>query len=118
MGRLGLDVANMCAMLGMKIVYYNRRPRQDVSEGYEYVDLDTLWARSDCVVLTAPLTEETSHTVNRETLRKMKDGVFLVNVGQSCGPHSKELCDSSTDTEIYYPSPRSPGPRGSLGRSS
>ena len=81
MGNLGMHVAQMCGALGMKIIYHNRRPRTDVSKEYEYVDQEALWKRADCVVLTAPLTEETRHIINVATLAKMKEGVLLVNVG-------------------------------------
>jgi hypothetical protein len=71
-------LADMCAALGMNIIYTSRH-RKDVP--YEHVGLDELYARADCVVLTCPLTEETKGMINREAISKMKDGVVLVNVG-------------------------------------
>ena len=43
----------------------------------EYVSLDELLAKSDLVSLHCPLTEETYHLINRETIQKMKDGTIV-----------------------------------------
>ena len=81
MGNLGSQLADMCAALGMKVVHSNRHKRDDTE--HEYVGLDELYGRADGVVLTVPLTEETRHLIDEEALEKMKDGVVLVNVGES-----------------------------------
>jgi hypothetical protein len=78
LGNIGQMLADMCAALGMSIIYTSRH-RKDVP--YEHVTLDKLYARADCVVLTCPLTKETKGMINREAISKMKDGVVLVNVG-------------------------------------
>jgi lactate dehydrogenase-like 2-hydroxyacid dehydrogenase len=80
MGNIGSLLANMCASLGMKIIYSNRRPKP--SSPHEYVTLDELYRRSDAIVLTCPLTEETRYLINKDSLGRMKDGVVLVNVGK------------------------------------
>ncbi|RSH93787.1 hypothetical protein EHS25_006435 [Saitozyma podzolica] len=79
LGNIGHMLADMCAALGMNIIYTSRH-RKDVP--YEHVGLDELYARADCVVLTCPLTEETKGMINREAISKMKDGVVLVNVAR------------------------------------
>ena len=48
----------------------------------EYVDLDTLLERSDVVSLHCPLMDSTYHMINRESIKKMKDGVILVNTSR------------------------------------
>jgi phosphoglycerate dehydrogenase-like enzyme len=78
LGNIGHMLADMCAALGMNIIYTSRH-RKDVP--YEHVALDELYARADCVVLTCPLTQETKGMINREAISRMKDGVVLVNVG-------------------------------------
>ena len=44
--------------------------------------MDELLARSELVSLHCPLTDDTYHLINRETIRKMKDGVVLVNTSR------------------------------------
>lgn len=44
--------------------------------------LDAVLAQSDFLVLMVPLTSETFHLINQESLGRMKRGAFLVNVGR------------------------------------
>ncbi len=60
----------------MNVIVSSRTVRDD---GWEYVTKDELYARSDVIVLHSPLTPETEGIINRETIRKMKDGVLIVN---------------------------------------
>ena len=64
---------------------YNKRKRDEEAEknlGVRYSDLDTLFKESDVVTLHVPLTDETRHMINKETLNKMKKGSFLVNTAR------------------------------------
>ena len=70
----------MCSFLGMKVIYYNRSKS---STQFEYVTKEELYERSDVVLVLTPLTEETRHLINKESLGMMKDGVILVNVCES-----------------------------------
>ena len=80
LGNIGTQVAAMCAALGMKVIYNNRRKKE---VPYDWVSLDELYARSDAVVVTAPLTDETQGLLSSGAFEKMKDGVVVVNVGAS-----------------------------------
>ena len=47
-----------------------------------YVELDELLATSDLISLHCPLMDSTYHMINRESIKKMKDGVILVNTSR------------------------------------
>jgi glyoxylate reductase len=84
LGRIGSMVARRAAGYQMTILY-NKRHRDEKAEkelGVSFADLDTLLAKSDVVTLHVPLTEETRHMVNQETLAKMKKGAYLVNTSR------------------------------------
>ena len=57
----------------------------------EYVDLDTLLKESDLISLHCPLTEESYHMINSETISKMKDGVVLVNTSRGALIDTEDL---------------------------
>lgn len=80
-GKIGAAMARICRGFGMKVLAYDvyKNPSLDFAE---YVDLDTLLAQSDLISLHCPLTEETHHMINIETIEKMKDGVILVNTSR------------------------------------
>ncbi len=51
-------------------------------DGAEYVGMDRLFAESDVITLHCPLTPETHHMINAETLAAMKTGVMLINTSR------------------------------------
>ncbi len=84
LGDIGGRVAKMARGLGMRVVY-NKRNRDEEAEkkyGLEYMSLDNLLRESDVVSLHVPLTKETTHLINSETLGKMKDRAFLINTSR------------------------------------
>ena len=50
--------------------------------GCQFVSLDELFVKSDIISLNVPLTPETRHFINADTLKKMKKGVMLINTGR------------------------------------
>jgi glycerate dehydrogenase len=79
-GTIGKAVATVAKAFGMRIIATVRHPV--VFEGVEFVDKDTLFADSDYLSLHCPLTEETKHFVNRETLAKMKPSAVIINTAR------------------------------------
>ena len=59
--------------------------------GVELVDLDTLLKRSDYITIHTPLTKETEHMINAETIAKMKDGVRIVNCARGGLENAEDL---------------------------
>lgn len=91
LGGIGTMVARRAGGYKMNIVY-NKHTRDEKAEqemGVKFVELDELLATSDVVTLHVPLTDETRHMINKETLAKMKKGAFLVNTarGQVVNEH-------------------------------
>jgi hypothetical protein len=77
-GNIGLQVAEMCTGLGMTVIYTGRSAKQGVP--FEFVPLEELLGRSDCVVLTCLLNKETEGLMNAERFGMMKEDSVLVNV--------------------------------------
>ncbi|MDO4324377.1 MAG: 2-hydroxyacid dehydrogenase [Lachnospiraceae bacterium] len=80
-GRIGAAMARICHGFGMKVIAYDMYPNKSL-DFVTYVDLDTLLAESDLISLHCPLTEESYHMINIDTINKMKDGVILVNTSR------------------------------------
>jgi len=79
-GRIGRVFIDICKGFGMKVLAYDKFPATD--SGIEYVDLDTLFAKSDIISLHCPLTEETKHMINASAINKMKKGVVIINTSR------------------------------------
>ena len=85
LGRIGTAAALRAKALGMDVVYYDPFAPQgrDKSLGVRWVEtLDELLAQAYVVSLHCPLTPETKHLINRDTLAKMPSGSFVVNTAR------------------------------------
>lgn len=80
-GKIGAAMARICHGFGMNVIAYDMYPNKDL-DFVEYVTMDELLAQSDLISLHCPLTDETHHLINLETIEKMKDGVILVNTSR------------------------------------
>ena len=81
-GSIGRAVAPIAAALGMKVLATSRSRREDPTGIAEIVDLDTLLERSDVISLHCPLFPETEGIICAETIKKMKDGVMILNTAR------------------------------------
>jgi len=80
-GNIGKEVIKIAKALDMNILVYTRTPRAD-EDGIRYVDLETMLKNSDYVSLHCPLTPQTRHIINKETLSMMKPTAFLINTSR------------------------------------
>lgn len=84
LGRIGCLVTKIGRALGLRVIY-NKRSRDAEAEkkyGLEYMSLENLLRESDIVSLHVPLTKETEHLINAETLGLMKNGAVLINTSR------------------------------------
>ncbi|MER3514134.1 MAG: D-glycerate dehydrogenase, partial [Chloroflexota bacterium] len=88
----------------MRVLYYDVVRRQDLEQqmGIIYTDLDTLLAESDFVSLHAPLTPQTRHIINADSLRKMKPTAILINTARGPLVDSQALYEALRDGVIAY----------------
>lgn len=79
-GRIGKAFIDICKGFGMNVLAYDKYP--DTASGLNYVSLDEIFANSDVISLHCPLTDKTKHLINRETIKKLKKGVALINTSR------------------------------------
>ena len=81
-GKIGAAMARICRGFGMKVIAYDVYQNESLKDFVTYVTLDELLAQSDLISLHCPLMDSTYHMINRESIKKMKDGVILVNTSR------------------------------------
>jgi D-lactate dehydrogenase len=83
-GRIGRCLMSILQGFGMSILAYDVHPDHEYAEanGITYVDLPELYSRADVISLHCPLTPETLHMINAETIAGLKNGVTLINTGR------------------------------------
>ena len=80
-GHIGRKVIQIAQALDMNILVYTRTPRED-EKGIRYVSLEELLKNSDYVSMHCPLTENTKHMINKESLSLMKPSAFIINTSR------------------------------------
>ena len=94
LGRIGYNTALVLNALHVHVLAYDKYPSDRGREVAEYVDLDTLFARSDFVFLHCPLFPEVAGLINRDNIAKMKDGVILINNSRGGLVNEKDLAEA------------------------
>jgi len=77
-GKIGVLFARSVQTLGCKVLAYDKFP----SSEFNFVSLPQLLKESDIISLHVPLTPDTHHLINDETLGLMKEGIYLINTGR------------------------------------
>lgn len=96
LGRIGREVAKWCQGFGMKTVGYDPIMSTESAReaGIEKMSLDKLLSVSDFITIHTPLTAETKGLINKDTLKKCKDGVRIVNCARGGIVKEKDLLEA------------------------
>lgn len=82
-GKIGSVFASIMKGFGCTVVATDAFQNQSlIKSGVTYLPLDQVLRISDIVSLHCPLTPETNHLINKETLSVMKKGVMLINTSR------------------------------------
>ena len=92
-GKIGAAMCRICHGFGMKVIAYDVYQNEDLKDFVTYVSLDQLLSDSDVISLHCPLMDSTYHMINIETIRKMKDGVILVNTSRGALVKTNDLIE-------------------------
>ena len=93
-GKIGEQVICYLSGFGCRILAYDPFPKDVLRDMAEYVPLDTLFAESDIITLHTPASGETRHMINRDSLKKMKPGVVIVNMARGSLIDTAALIDA------------------------
>lgn len=98
-GSIGRETARLARAFGMRVLAAKRNPAQRVDDGWQLPGtgdprgdlpekiygldaLDALLPECDYVVVVLPLTAETRHVLNANSLAWLKPGAFVINIGR------------------------------------
>jgi D-3-phosphoglycerate dehydrogenase len=98
LGKIGTRVAEFARGLGMKVIAYNRTPKQ--IPGVEMVDLDTLLRTSDVVTLATAYTPELKGFIGKGELAKLRPTAVLVNIARGELIDEAALIEALTNQKI------------------
>ena len=84
LGNIGQTLAKLARPFGMSILAHDPyvTPQRASELGVELVSLEHLLARADFISIHTPLTPETKGLINRQRLKLVKHGAYLINLAR------------------------------------
>jgi D-3-phosphoglycerate dehydrogenase / 2-oxoglutarate reductase len=101
LGGIGREVARIGAGIGMKVIGWNRSPRE-ASTGLAIVDIDTLLAEADVISLNLSLTDATRGFLDAARVARIKPGAILVNTARGALVDEAALIDALASGRIRH----------------
>ena len=82
----------------MDILAYDPYPNKNID--VKYVTLDELCEKADIISLHCPLTKDSYHIINKESIDKMKEGVYILNTSRGALIDSENLLEGIKSGKI------------------
>lgn len=99
-GKIGQAMCRICHGFGMKVIAYDMYPNKDL-DFVEYMSLEDVLKQSDLISLHCPLTEETYHLINQDTIALMKDHVVFVNTSRGALVKTEDLIQGIRNHKFF-----------------
>lgn len=101
-GSIGTECAKRFKAFGCRVIGLDIVARTD--ENYDLIEpienMDSVFAKSDIVVLTLPLTDSTYHLINSEKISVMKDSAILVNISRGAVVDTEALVNALENNKL------------------
>lgn len=96
-GSVGYEVAMRLKAFDVKVIGVGRRNIESdlLDEYYLIGDIDVVLKKSDIVILTLPLTDETMHFMNKDKIKHMKEKSVLVNISRGGVIEENDLTEAT-----------------------
>lgn len=91
-GKIGQCMIRICRGFNMDVIAYDPYPNPSLD--VKYVTLEELFTQSHIISLHCPLTKETQHLINAQTIQQMQDDVYLINTSRGGLIHTESLIDA------------------------
>ena len=82
LGNIGQRVATIANAFGMRVMAYTSKSASQLPPYVEKRPLAEILSESDIISLHCPLTPDTHHLIDSQTLRQMKPSAILINTGR------------------------------------
>lgn len=99
-GNIGQCTGRIANGFGMNVIYCDNRDTE-VDYPAKKVSNEEMYMTSDVIVLHCPLTDETKHMINKETLEMMKDNVILINVARGGLINEDDLANALKTGKVF-----------------
>ncbi|WP_084381250.1 2-hydroxyacid dehydrogenase [Pseudomonas mucidolens] len=102
-GQIGATFAKIMAGFGCTLLAYDPYPNPQVEAlGTRYVSLETLLGEAQIISLHCPLTTDSRHLINAQSLAHMQPGAMLINTGRGGLVDTPALIDALKNGQLGY----------------
>lgn len=100
-GRIGsLTIKHLKGFSPKNIFVYSRTEKEEIKQYAEYVSLDELYKNSDAIIYHIPYSKETENMICKDSINKMKKGVYIINVSRGGIVNNKDLLEGLKSVHI------------------
>lgn len=99
-GRIGRTVIKHLSGFECKVLAYDIYENEEVKAYAEYVDLNTILKNSDILTLHMPATENNYHMINKESIKLMKEQVYIINTARGSLINTDDLIEAIENKKI------------------
>jgi phosphoglycerate dehydrogenase-like enzyme len=102
-GSIGTECARRFAAMGCRVMGVDLYPREDAAYEAMY-PVDALGEglpKTDILVLTLPLTDETRHLIGKDELAALPDGAVVVNISRGGVVDTEALTNALSERALY-----------------
>lgn len=103
-GRIGRCVINILLGMGCHVLCYDPYPDASLEQisKVSYTDLASLMSHSDIITLHCPLTQESHHMINQNSISQMRDNVMLINTSRGALVDTQAVIQGLKSKKIGY----------------
>ncbi len=96
LGKIGSEVARRMQCMGMNVIAYDPFLSEEKAKnmGIEKLEISEIMKKADFITVHTPLTPETRNMINAQTIKTMKNGVFIINCARGGIINEKDLYDA------------------------
>ncbi|MDR1104595.1 MAG: hypothetical protein LBK92_04525, partial [Endomicrobium sp.] len=96
LGRIGSEVAKRLNAFGMNVIAYDPFANQEAAKNnnIELKSIDEVFAQANYISIHSPLNDSTRGMINADAIKKMKDGVRIINCARGPIVNEKDLSDA------------------------
>ncbi len=99
-GKIGKTVIKHLSGFGTKILAYDLYENGETRQYAEYVSLEKLFKNSDIITMHVPGTENNYHIINKNSIKIMKQGVYIINTARGSLINTGDLIEGIEQKKI------------------
>lgn len=102
-GQIGATFCKIIQGFGCKVIAFDiHQSKELIQLGIEYQALEEVFKKADIISLHCPLTPDTKHIINMQSLAFMKDGVMIINTSRGALINTADVIEGLTNQKIGF----------------